>query len=202
MSRIVSAVFLAVALSAALALADNKEPQENVGETIRYLLDYVAQSKCTFIRNGKAYDAGRASRHLEKKYRHFKKEIATPEDFIRLAATKSLQTGKPYKVRTKDGRELPCDEWMRKVLEEYRKTRGDSTCAAPGRALHMLLHVMLPAGREMFLVDHASRAGFRIGGAPRAVIPVHPERPRRHYEESDHAVGLDSYFGHGDHRLC
>ena len=63
--------------------------------------------------------------HMQDKRRYFKDRIVTPEDFIRFAATKSLQTGKPYMVRTKEGKESRCDEWMKKVLKEYRKAIKD-----------------------------------------------------------------------------
>ena len=125
MRRNISVVVLAMVLPVAFAWADNKEPQENVDETIRYLLDYVAKSDCTFIRNGTAYDGKKASEHLESKYKYFKKEIVTPEDFIRLAATKSLLTGKPYMIKTKDGTELRSDDWLKKILEDYRKTQKE-----------------------------------------------------------------------------
>jgi hypothetical protein len=60
---------------------------------------------------------------MQDKRRYFKDQIVTPEDFIRLAATKSLQTAQPYMVRTKEGKELRCDEWLKKVLKEYRQTK-------------------------------------------------------------------------------
>jgi FPC/CPF motif-containing protein YcgG len=63
---------------------------------------------------------------MNTKRQYFKDKIATPEDFIRLAATESIQTGKPYLIRTKEGKESRCDEWMKQVLEEYRKTRKDN----------------------------------------------------------------------------
>ena len=117
---------MATVLAATMALAEDTRPQENTDETIAYLLAFVARSDCTFMRNGQSYAGKQASDHLKSKYQYFKDKIATPEDFIRLAATKSLQTGKPYMVRTNEGKELRSDEWMKQVLEEYRKSKKDS----------------------------------------------------------------------------
>lgn len=116
-------VVLSIFLTVTMVLAEDTRPHENTDETIAYLLAFVAKSDCTFIRNGQFYTDKQASRHMQDKRRYFKNQIVTPEDFIRLAATKSLQTGQPYMVRTKDGKELRCDEWLKEVLKEYRKTK-------------------------------------------------------------------------------
>ena len=101
-------------------LADRKST-ETVDETIRYLLDYVSKSDCTFIRNGEPHTGKEASDHFKSKYEHFKSEIKTPEDFIQTSATKSMITGKPYLVKTTDGTEISCAEWLGNVLADYRK---------------------------------------------------------------------------------
>jgi hypothetical protein len=123
MNRNFIIVAIAIVLAATVALAEDARPQKNTDEVIAYLLAFVAKSDCTFIRNGQSYTGKQASNHMNTKYRYFKDKITTPEDFIRLAATESIQTGKPYLVRTKEGKESRCDEWMKQVLEEYRKTR-------------------------------------------------------------------------------
>jgi hypothetical protein len=124
MNRNVIIGVIAVIL-AATVIAEDGRPRENTDETIEYLLTFVAKSDCTFIRNGQSYAGKPASMHMRDKRRYFKDQIMTPEDFIRLAATKSVQTGQPYMVRTKEGKELRCDEWMKKVLREYRKSRNN-----------------------------------------------------------------------------
>ena len=75
--------------------------KESLEQTIAYLTGYVAESKATFIRNGAEHTPAEAAAHIKAKYEHFKGEIKTPEDFIRLSASKSLLTGKPYLVRTR-----------------------------------------------------------------------------------------------------
>jgi len=48
----------------------------------------------------KSYSSEAAAEHARTKYRYFRSQIETPEDFIRLCATKSLISGKPYLVVT------------------------------------------------------------------------------------------------------
>jgi hypothetical protein len=122
MNRNLIIAVIAIVLAATMVLAEDTRPRENTDETIVYLLAFVAKSDCAFIRNGQSYAGKQASAHMQEKRRYFKDQIVTPEDFIRLAATKSLQTGQLYMVRMKEGKELRCDEWLKKVLKEYRKT--------------------------------------------------------------------------------
>jgi hypothetical protein len=123
MKRYLIIAVTAMVLASAMVFAEDTRPRENADEAIAYLLAFVAKSDCAFIRNGQSYAGKQASMHMQDKRRYFKDQISTPEDFIRLAATKSLQTGQPYMVRTKEGKEVRCDEWMKKVLKEYRKPK-------------------------------------------------------------------------------
>ena len=123
MNRNLIIVIIAIVLTVNMVLAEDTGPQENTDETIAYLLAFVAKSDCTFIRNSQSYTNKQASNHMQEKGRYFKDQVVTPEDFIRLAATESLVTGQPYMVRTKEGKELRCDEWLKEVLKEYRKTK-------------------------------------------------------------------------------
>ena len=94
---------------------------EDTDKTIRYLLDYVSRTDATFIRNGREANGKQAADHLRQKWDYFRNSIKTPEDFIRLAATRSELSGKLYLVRLKDGTQSPAGEWLAKVLAEYRK---------------------------------------------------------------------------------
>ncbi|HWY41133.1 MAG TPA: DUF5329 family protein [Chthoniobacterales bacterium] len=97
---------------------------ESLDESIKYLLDYIAKSDATFIRNGQAHTPQEAVNHIKAKYEHFKNEIKTPEDFIRLSASKSLLTGQPYLVQTSDGKQRRLDEWLAEALKEHQKESG------------------------------------------------------------------------------
>ena len=123
-----SALLLAVTGSLTMPAVSQKERnevEENLHEIVEYLLDYVAGSDCLFIRNNREYSAEKAAGHIRKKYEHYEDEITTAEDFIRLAATKSMMSGKPYLVRFKDGIEIPCSDWLTVALAAYR-ARADS----------------------------------------------------------------------------
>ena len=111
-------IFLAIAI--VFALTPEKAKAESLEQTINYLLNYAAKSDATFIRNGQTHTAQEAVDHIKAKYEHFKSEIKTPEDFIRLAASKSLLTGQPYLVRTPDGKEMRLDEWLTAALKQRR----------------------------------------------------------------------------------
>jgi len=88
-------------------------------EEIAFLLLFIEQSECTFIRNGKHYDALEAREHIEKKYGFYKKRINSAEDFILYSATKSSITGKPYMVICNDDNMLT-SEWLYAKLDKLR----------------------------------------------------------------------------------
>ena len=93
---------------------------ESLDQTIQYLLDYVANSHATLIRNGTSHTAAEAAAHIKAKYEHYKDQIKTPQDFIRLSASKSLLSGKPYLVRPPNGKEMRLDAWLQDALKAHR----------------------------------------------------------------------------------
>jgi hypothetical protein len=117
-ARLVALIFLSMSAGQLLAA-------ESLDDSIKFLLDYVAKSDATFIRNGQKHTPQEAANHIKAKYEHFKSEIKTPEDFIRLAASKSLLTGKPYLVRAPDGKEIRLDVWLADALREYRASKHE-----------------------------------------------------------------------------
>ena len=110
--------FFIVLLSASFAAP--LPAAESLDQTIQYLLDYVANSQATFIRNGTSHAPVEAADHIKAKYEHFKNQIKTPEDFIRLSASKSLLSGKPYLVRLPNGKEMRLDAWLTEALKTHR----------------------------------------------------------------------------------
>ena len=111
---------LVVALLCLSISAGQLRAAESLDDSIKFLLDYVAKSDVTFIRNGQKHTPQEAANHIKAKYEHFKSEIKTPEDFIRLSASKSLLTGQPYLVRTADGKEMHLDAWLTETLKKHR----------------------------------------------------------------------------------
>jgi uncharacterized protein DUF5329 len=94
-------------------------PQEGAKDEIDHLLQYVAASQCTFLRNGSEYPAQKARDHLEDKYRFAGSRIATAEEFIAYLATKSSFSGQPYHVRCGKDDELS-GAWLTAELKRYR----------------------------------------------------------------------------------
>lgn len=89
---------------------------------IQYLLSFIDQSNCIFIRNGTEHNAHDARKHIEKKYNYLESRIDTTESFISQAASKSSFSGKVYKVKCGD-QFLSSEQWLLTALNEYRATR-------------------------------------------------------------------------------
>jgi len=60
---------------------------------------------------------------MRRKYEYYEDRIDTAEDFIALAATKSMISGKQYTIRSHSGVQ-PAAEWLKLVLAEYRAAEG------------------------------------------------------------------------------
>ena len=93
---------------------------EDHGSTIQHLITYVRESDVTFERNISRHDSVEAAAHLEKKYKYFRSEIDTPEQFIERCATASLVTGKQYLIIDSQGHEIPARDWLNTELARYR----------------------------------------------------------------------------------
>ncbi len=96
------------------------EAAPTTDETVAYLIKHVADSRLIFIRNGSEHDAAEAAKLMQRKYDYVKKEVKTPEDFIRLAGSQSHLSGKPYLVEMPDGKTIPSADWLGAALREYR----------------------------------------------------------------------------------
>jgi hypothetical protein len=94
--------------------------KESPEKVIAYLIDQVAKSRLTFTRNGIEYSSQEAADHIRNKYEYFKSQIETPEDFIHVCASKSLESGKPYLVATAQGK-VAVEKWLGQILIEYRE---------------------------------------------------------------------------------
>jgi hypothetical protein len=132
-----SLLALLIALTSSASLlegqATSEQPPADIEATIGYLIDVVAASEHTFLRNSTRYSAAQAAQHLQRKYQHFRDEIHTVDDFIELAASRSLLTGKPYLVIDTAGISTPTGEWLHQVLSDYcaRRAADRVTAASP-----------------------------------------------------------------------
>ena len=114
-SAVAGLIVLSCSVSASADAAADTEPQA----AIEYLLAQVADSELEFVRNGKTYLGSEAAKHMRRKYEHNANRIHSPEEFIELAATESILSGKKYLVRDADG-VVPTAEWLHDLLNEYR----------------------------------------------------------------------------------
>jgi hypothetical protein len=96
---------------------DDQERQkiERLISSVQWLKD------ATFVRNGTEYNGKTAAEHVRTKWKAAGSKIKTARDFIRLAASKSSRSGKPYLIRFKDGREVESETYLTKRLEEIEK---------------------------------------------------------------------------------
>ena len=109
-----------------LATSAYAAPNTNDKLTIEYLIHYVGDSEMVFVRNFGKHNAESAASHIRKKYDHFLDEIDSPEVFIELCASKSLLTGKEYKVIDPQGNTLKTRDWLLDALNRYRENNKNS----------------------------------------------------------------------------
>jgi len=130
MARIFVKSALVCVAACGLAAAD-KPKQLSENEKIEALIASVAAQKgAIFIRNGVEYDAKSAAKHLRSKRRWAGSKIKTAKDFIEKLATGSSQTGKPYTIRLKSGKEMPSAEFLEEELDRLEGKRRASNSEA------------------------------------------------------------------------
>jgi hypothetical protein len=88
-------------------------------DEINHLLEFIAQSDCTYIRNGKEYSSLEARDHIAGKYESVKWRIKTSETFIHKIASRSSLSGKQYLIRC-DEEEQTTEQWLSSELRNYR----------------------------------------------------------------------------------
>ncbi len=93
---------------------------------VKHLLQFVETTDCIFERNGKKYDGEKASKHIKRKYKYFRDEITTTEEFIEYCATKSTVSGKSYLVYCDDTGPIESSVWLLQELAEYREQRSST----------------------------------------------------------------------------
>ena len=114
--------FAILSLSSGASADTATEPDAQAA--IEFLLAQVTDSELEFVRNGKTHAGPDASKHMRRKYEHYADRIHSPEDFINLAATKSILSGNKYLVRDGDS-VVPTAEWLHDLLNDYRSAPHD-----------------------------------------------------------------------------
>ena len=112
---------LALLLALVLTLPTQAAPESTSEAEIQYLLEFVANSNCDFIRNGSSHDPAEAADHLRLKYNRGRKYAGSAEQFIDRLASESSWTGKPYTVNC-GGHTEPTRDWLHSALADYRSS--------------------------------------------------------------------------------
>lgn len=99
-------------------------PANAVQQEISHLFAYLGGSGCQFSRNGSWYSPQEAVDHLNDKYQYLlgKNRIASAEDFIAEAASRSSMSGQAYLVKCGNAAPVESAGWFRAELDKYRKS--------------------------------------------------------------------------------
>jgi hypothetical protein len=87
-------------------------------DRIGQLLEAIAASKDTFVREGKDHGGAEAATFLRLKLAAREGSEPDVDDFVERIASTSSRTGDDYRVRTADGAETTMREWLRARLRE------------------------------------------------------------------------------------
>ncbi|MDQ6962646.1 MAG: DUF5329 family protein [Mariprofundaceae bacterium] len=120
MTKISFMLFMTYCLYAPLAYADTKQE-------IDHLLDFVANTTCLYERNGTQHTGTEAKKHIMKKYNYYQDDIKTAEDFIAYSATKSMLSGKKYKIHCANKAEETSHAWLMQELHHFRQAKQTAT---------------------------------------------------------------------------
>jgi hypothetical protein len=115
-SRLFALLFLFLAVDAIAAPPTTADAHE-----IQYLIASIESLQgAQFIRNGTSYDAVSAASHLRLKLDNAGSRVRTADDFIRLCASVSSVSGRPYEIRFADGRTITSESFLKARLAELR----------------------------------------------------------------------------------
>jgi len=102
--------------------AEQETDAELEAAKIEQLIEHVASLEgAVFIRNNEEHTPAEAAAHLRRKWEAAGVEITTAEQFIEQLASKSTVSGAPYKIRLKDGTEMPSGDYLRQRLAEMER---------------------------------------------------------------------------------
>src|SRR5678816_1859779 len=119
-ARLVRRALAALAATLVFALAGVASAETSAKREIDHLLNFVATSSCTFVRNGTEYPPDKARDHLASKYQFAGSRITTAEEFIKYLATESSMSGELYHVKCGKTEALS-GVWLTNELNRYRK---------------------------------------------------------------------------------
>jgi len=116
---------LAAALALGAAPAGAAATAAGVRAEIDALLARLQASDCQFGRNGTWYAGTEAKDHLLRKLSAIegRTTVASTEQFIELAASRSSTTGRPYAVRCAAQAATPSQQWLTQQLTVLRAAK-------------------------------------------------------------------------------
>lgn len=118
---------LAASLLAALSLsAVAAQTPPAIRAEIDGLMARMSASSCQFERNGSWYSAADARKHLLRKLDYIegrRETLASAEQFIDAAASKSSFSGRPYRVKCGSAEAMPSRDWLLRELKAMRSAR-------------------------------------------------------------------------------
>jgi len=125
-SLILNALLIATILF--VSPAHSATPSPVARDEIASLLMRLKASGCQFKRNGAWHSADEAQVHLQRKLDYLQKRgaVATAEQFIERAATRSSVTGQAYLVKCGNMPPVPSAEWLAFQLQVMRAAQTDS----------------------------------------------------------------------------
>ncbi|MEE4245862.1 MAG: DUF5329 domain-containing protein [Kangiellaceae bacterium] len=103
------------------------EPGAATAAEIAHLLAYVNKSNCQYERNGDFHNAQEAVEHISDKYEYYEDDIKTAEDFIEYSATKSVLSGKYYRIHCPTQQPVKSADWLLDELKRYRQTKAKAS---------------------------------------------------------------------------
>jgi ATP-dependent DNA helicase Rep len=90
---------------------------------VEHLIEYLENSDCEMVRNGRSYSGQEGARHVRRKYNHFQGDISSTEEFIERSASRSTMSGNYYEVHCPGQAPVKSQDWLLKELEAYRNRR-------------------------------------------------------------------------------
>ena len=111
--KFVTAFVIIALLSGAVGAQDTVEKKK-----IAMLISSIENLEgAIFIRNGSEYNGKKAAEHLRMKLQKAGAKVKTADDFIRLCASESEITGKPYMIKLSNGKIIKSEEYFREKLK-------------------------------------------------------------------------------------
>ena len=119
----IAGVFFFMCMSG-LVQAGEQDLTADEKQQIDKLIVFVENSDCLFVRNGDEHSGKDAAKHIKRKYKHYRDDIASPEEFIELSATKSSMSGRYYHIRCEGKQELKSKDWLLDELSSIKAKSG------------------------------------------------------------------------------